>query len=306
MRGGLLPGLLAIVAFGLTLPFTRIAVLDSSPWVVFLLRLVIASGVATLALLVLRVSIPKPHLWLRIATVCAGVVVGFPLFTSLAMNTEAAAHGGVVLGILPLATAVCGVFINGERPSFLFWVVAIIGSALVITFSWLSSGGAISGSDGYLLLAIVSAAIGYAVGGKLSRLMPAWQVISWALAPALPVGLVGLYFLDEPSTSNLIALLNNLQTHGVGSAYAWLGALLYLGLISQYAGFLLWYKALALDGVARASQLQLFQPFVTLAGAWLILDEQIDFVTVVFALLILLTIVLSRHASTRRIVVIAD
>jgi drug/metabolite transporter (DMT)-like permease len=303
MKGGLLPGLAAIVAFGLTLPFTRIAVLDSSPWVVFLLRLVIASGAASLALLILRVPIPKSYYWLRITAVCAGVVVGFPLFTSLAMNTEAAAHGGVVLGILPLATVVCGVLINGERPSVIFWFVAIIGSTLVVAFSWLSSSGAISGGDGYLLLAIVSASIGYAVGGKLSRLMPAWQVISWALAPALPVGLIGLYFLDEPSVSSLKALFDNAQSNGSGDVFAWAGSLLYLGLISQYGGFLLWYRALAIDGVARASQLQLFQPFVTLAGAWLMLGEQIELVTVVFALLILFTIVLSRHTSARRVVV---
>ena len=176
----------------------------------------------------------------------------------------------------------------------------------MVTFSWLSSGGSISGGDGYLLLAILSASIGYAVGDELSRLMPAWQVISWALAPALPVGLIALFFLDEPLVSNLKVLFENAHSNGSGNVYAWVGSLLYLGLISQFGGFLLWYRALAIDGVARASQLQLFQPFVTLASAWLMLGEQIDLVTVVFALLIVFTVVLSRHTSARRVVVSAD
>ena len=95
------------------------------------------------------------------------------------------------------------------------------------------------------------------------------------------------------SVSNLKAVFDNTQSNGSGNVYAWVGSLL-------------WYRALAIDGVARASQLQLFQPFVTLAGAWLMLGEQIDLVTVAFSLFILFTIVLSRHTSARRVVVRAD
>ena len=248
---------------------------------------------------------PKLDYWPQIAVICAGVVIGFPLFSSLAMNTEAAAHGGVVLGILPLATALLGAVLTGERPTSLFWLIASIGSLLVVLFSLISGGGSVSGGDLYLLLAIVSASLGYAVGGQLSRQIPAWQVISWALAPTLPIALAGVLLLDRSLLPAMV--VTDQSTGGVDLAnYAWLGSLLYLGLISQYVGFLLWYRALALDGVARASQLQLFQPFVTLAGAWLLLNEQIDLVTGVFALLILITIVLSRQTSMRRPAVVAD
>ena len=117
----------------------------------------------------------------------------------------------------------------------------------------------------------------------MSRILPAWQVISWALAVSLPAGLLLLLTVDFASL------------HQSDFAFKLTGSLLYLGLISQYGGFLLWYRALALDGVARASQIQLSQPFLTLIGAWLLLGESIDVVTIVFAVLILLTIVISRQ-----------
>ncbi len=289
VRQGLLPGVLGIVAFALTLPFTRIAVLESSPLDVFTLRLFIASAVATLVLWLARTPFPPRETWPALGFVVFGVVFGFPLFTSLAMNSEASAHGGVVLGILPLATAVVAALVHKERPTATFWATALIGSALVVIFSLI--GGASSGispGDIYLFLAIASASVGYAAGGGLSRKLPAWQVISWALALCLPVGLL------------LLPTVDFVKLRQVDSAILLTGSLLYLGLVSQYGGFLLWYRALALDGVARASQIQLLQPFLTLVGAWLLVDEIIDATTVVFAVLILLTVVISRHVRIIR------
>ena len=286
-RIGFLLGTLGVVAFGLTLPLTRIAVSATSPVDVFILRLLLASTTAILVLLLFRVSIPPRQQWRDFLLVCLGVVFGFPLFTSLAMNSEAAAHGGVVLGILPLATAVAGTLLNHERPTALFWISALAGSVLVVVYSLLGGAGSISVGDGWLLLAIVSAAVGYAVGARLAAVVPAWQVISWALAIALPVGLSLMPLLTVS--------IDDMVTPAV-LGYPVLLALLYLGLVSQYGGFLLWYRALAIDGVARTSQLQLLQPFITIVAAAIMLGERISVLTVVFALLILATVLLSRRS----------
>lgn len=303
---GLLPGILAIAAFALTLPLTRVAVLATSPITVFVLRLVMASLAASFVLLMLRVPIPARQHWRAMLLTSGGVVLGFPLFTSLAMQTEASAHGGVVLGILPLATAISSAILNREQPGAPFWFVAAGGSALVVIFSWMSGNGAISGGDIYLLLAIVSAAIGYACGGQLSRQIPAWQVISWALAPALPLGLLAFSVMDASLQELWSLFYTGFDDASSSLSSRWLPfngslvfSLLYLGLISQYGGFLLWYKALALDGVARASQLQLLQPFMTLGAAAILLGESIDALTVLFATLILASVALSRRLPPR-------
>ena len=286
LRSGLVLGTLAVAAFGLTLPFTRIAVLATSAFDVFVLRLLLASATAALALIVLRVGLPEKSVYSGIVVVSAGVVFGFPLFTSLAMQTEAAAHGGVVLGVLPLATAIAGSLINRERPSMGFWITALAGSVLVVTFALLRGGGGLSLADAYLLLAVVSASAGYAMGAQLVKQMPAWQVISWALVFALPVAIVLACWVDwQGITAPALAT----------DRWSVWSSLVYLGLVSQYGGFLLWYRALSMDGVARTSQIQLVQPFFTLAGAAWLLAEDIDGQTLGFAVLILFTVLMSRR-----------
>ena len=49
----------------------------------------------------------------------------------------------------------------------------------------------------------------------------------------------------------------------------WLG-LLYVALFSQWIGFFAWNAGMAMGGIARVSQVQLLQPFITFALAALI------------------------------------
>jgi drug/metabolite transporter (DMT)-like permease len=120
--------------------------------------------------------------------VALGVVVGFPLLTALALKHVTAAHSIVFIGLLPLATAIFGVWRGGERPRPAFWLFSCLGSALVAGFAL--SQGVISASpvgDLLMLAAIIACGLGYAEGAKLSRRLGGWQVISWALVLSLPV-----------------------------------------------------------------------------------------------------------------------
>ena len=295
-RHGALLGTLGVAAFGLTLPFTRIAVVATSPLEVFAVRLLLASALAALVCAVTRTPLPRGGTLRDVLIVAAGIVIGFPLFTSLAMASEAAGRGGVVLGVLPLATSVAGAVLNRERPSRCFWLAALAGALLVVLFALVTGPAARAGpsaADGWLLAAIGSAAVGYALGGRLAGRMPAWRVISLALALSLPAALA-LPWLVGSGPSRALRLLAGTEA---GPAVAL--SLLYLGLVSQYGGFLLWYRAIAIDGVARTAQLQLAQPFLTLAGAALLLGERITPVAVAFASAIALTVFLSRRAAVR-------
>lgn len=61
---------------------------------------------------------------------------------------------------------------------------------------------------------------------------------------------------------------------------------LYLSLVSQLLAFFVWYKGLALGGIARVSQIQLLQPFITLFASLLLLREPTNTQTIVFATLV--------------------
>jgi drug/metabolite transporter (DMT)-like permease len=264
-------GFLGVAAFALTLPATRIAVRVLDPVFIGLGRALGAAMLAALYLAVTRARLPSLAEAGRLAVVAAGVVVGFPVLTAWAMRHVDASHGGVVLGILPLATVMAGFVLNGERPSARFWVFAVLGSALVVGYSLLRAGGAIEWADLALLGAVASAAVGYAQGARLAQAMGGMQVISWTLviaAPfiAIPVWLTAPVSLGQPAS-------------------AWI-AFAYVMLISQFLGFVPWYRGLALGGIAKVSQVQLLQPFLTILASVFIVGEPADAMTWVVALLV--------------------
>jgi drug/metabolite transporter (DMT)-like permease len=278
-RLGLLLGFIGMAIFGGTLPATRIAVSAIDPMALTALRAAIA-GLCSLALLmVLRRPLPPRRLWLQLAITMLCVAIAFPLLMALSMQTVDAAHGGVVLGILPIATALVAVVITHERPKLLFWIASIAGAALVIAFALRQGGGSFSAGDLLLFAAIAVSAIGYAVSGKLAASMPGWEVISWVLVIALPVSLPAAALM-MPADISQIALK------------PWL-ALLYVALFSQWIGFFAWNAGMAMGGIARVSQVQLLQPFITFALAALFNGETITPQIVLFAAAVVLTVAIS-------------
>jgi len=284
-RKGYVLGFIGVVIFGGTLPATRLAVEVFDPWFITAARALLASLAAALFLIVLRKRFPRGQ-FLRLAAISLCLVAGFPVFSSLAMVTVPAVHGGVVLGILPLATAMAAVLVNAERPSLLFWVWGGLGAALVVTFAVRDGGISFATGDLWLLASVASAALGYALSGQLSRGLPGWEVISWALVIALPVTVPATWVLWTPAYA------------GAGEG-AWSG-LLYLGFFSMFLGFFAWNAGLALGGVAKVGQVQLLQTFVTLAISAVVLDEKITPVTLLFAAVIVAVVAMGRRSQVTR------
>jgi len=279
-------GIIGVSAFGLTLPATRIVVPYLDPVFIGLGRAVLAALFAAILLFWFRQKIPSKHQISKLFVVALGVVVGFPVFSSWAMQYVPASHGGVVLGILPLATALVSVLIGNERPGISFWLVSAFGSGLVILYSLLKGSGGMHIADVALLGAIISAAVGYAVGARLSKEIGGWQVICWALVLAFP-------FIIAPAIYYAPTSLLNVTVAGYAS-------FLYLALVSQLFAFFVWYKGLALGGIARVSQAQLLQPFVTLFASGLFLGEIIDTQTVLIVVLVVGSVWLGKRMPIRQ------
>ncbi len=180
-------GGLGVLAFSFTVIFTRIAVAQLDPLFVGAGRAVVAAAIAGIALVATRSRLPSPRQAARLAIVGGGVVLGFPLLTSFALTTAPASHGAVVIAVLPAATAVAAVIRTQESPGRAFWIAAVVGAVVAVTFALAGGAGGVHASDLLLLGAVVAAAIGYAEGGVLSRELGAWQTISWALVLSSPV-----------------------------------------------------------------------------------------------------------------------
>jgi drug/metabolite transporter (DMT)-like permease len=257
---GVLWGLLGILAFSFTLPFTRIAVETINPFFMTTGRAALAALFALIVFAVVKPQRPNKNQVIRLIIVATGVVIGFPLFTSLALQSVPSAHGTVVIALLPAVTALFVVIRTGERPSPLFWVASIAGAFAVIAFLGLSNGfSGFSLPDIFLVLAVISAAIGYTEGGLLSRELGSWQTICWALIIALPV--------MAPLTAINLAVAPLSQ-----SPIAWM-CFFYTALFSMFLGFFAWYRGLAIGPMTSVSQVQLSQPFFTLLWSSLILGE---------------------------------
>jgi drug/metabolite transporter (DMT)-like permease len=284
-RLGLLLGFVGMAIFGGTLPATRIAVSAIDPMALTALRTAIAGLCSLVLLLILRRPLPPRALWPQLAIAMLCVSILFPFLMALAMQTVDASHGGVVLGILPIATALVAVVITHERPKPLFWIASVAGAALVIAFALRQGGGALSIGDLLLFAAVTVSAIGYAFSGRLTAQMPGWEVISWVLVMALPISL-------PAAALTLPADLTSLPLE------PWL-ALLYVALFSQWIGFFAWNAGMAMGGIARVSQVQLLQPFITFALAAFFNGETITLQIILFAAAVVATVAISTRTRVR-------
>jgi drug/metabolite transporter (DMT)-like permease len=284
---GLWLGFLGVLAFSLTLPTTRIAVQALNPWFVGLGRSLFAGLLALVVLIVTRQPLPRREHLKGLLGVSIGVVLGFPMLITWAMREVPAAHGAIVIGLLPLATAMIGSVMNRERPSAGFWFASAAGSLLVVGFALVHGGGSLVPADLTLFFAVVLSAWGYAAGAKLTPSLGGWQTISWALVLSLPVVVVPMAYATREID------------FGAVPAASWAG-FVYLVLMSQYLGFVVWYRGLAIGGIARVSQMQLTQVFLTMLFAALLLGEHITLTMVIFAVAVVATVAIGRRMPVAR------
>ncbi|MEU6355616.1 DMT family transporter [Streptomyces sp. NPDC047072] len=279
---GTLQAALGVAAFSLTFPATAWGLEGFGPWSLVAVRSVLAALIAGGCLLALRVPMPSRGHWPGLAVVAAGVVLGFPMLTTLALRTSTTAHAAVVVGLLPLTTALLSALRVGTRPSRTFWIAACAGAAAVVAFTVQQSGGALTSADLYLFAALLVCAAGYTEGGRLARVMPGWQVIGWALVLCLPftVPAAALALSYEPV---------HLTAHSVTG-------LLWVAAGSQFLGLVVWYRGMAAIGIPKASQLQLAQPLLTLVWSVLLLGEHLTVAAPLTAAAVLVCIAVTQRA----------
>ncbi|MEM6762949.1 MAG: DMT family transporter [Pseudomonadota bacterium] len=278
-------GFVGMLMFAATLPATRIALDGLSPAFITSGRAVVAAGIAGALLVVTRTPIPSKADVLNLGAIALCLVCGFPLFTGLALQTVGASHGGVVLAILPIATAGAATLLGSERPSPRFWALGAIGAAVLLLFTLSSAGWTVQLGDIFLLFAAASAAFGYAVSGTLSQTMKGWRVIAWALVLALPAT-VSFSVVFAPS-------------QWPTAPWVW-GGFIYVSVFSMFVGIVFWNGAMALGGISKIAQIQLLQPFFTIAIAAVFVGEALEARQIGFALVLVLIVAAAQRARVAR------
>ncbi len=283
---GLWLGLLGVAIFAVSVPATKLATIAPgfdglSPIFIAIGRASAAGLLSIIYLIAVKATVPSLRQAARLFAAGLGIVIGFPLFTGLAVLYLDAVHVAVITGALPLATAAMAALLMRERASAGFWALAVLGFGLVLGFAWLSApAGAQTGigiGDALALLAVLSASIGYVLGARLSREMAPEHVISWILVLYLPLT-IPVAIWAYPA--------------GPVSPIAW-GGFAYVSVFSMWLGFFAWYRGLAADPM-RVSQVQLAQPFLSMLVAVPLLGESISALALGFCAAIIATVAASR------------
>ena len=220
-----------------------------------------------------------------LVAVAIGCGIGFGLLSALALRHTSSSHAAVVVGLLPAATAIVAVIRVGDRPGPVFWAASAAGTAVVVAYAISRGSGTLRAADVLLLAALIVAAVGYAEGGRLARGMPGWQVIAWGVLLALPVSL--------PIT--VVALVRHPPAHPGASAVA---GFAYVGIVSMFLGFFAWYRGLAEAGVAKASQLQLAQPLLTIMWSAPLLGDHLDPIALLTAVIVAACVLVTQRARS--------
>lgn len=284
-RRGLFYGWLGMLLFSGTVVATRVAVRELDATFIALGRALVAAGLAACVLWARRAPWPRRGQWRRIALVAGGVVVGFPWLITLALRTMPAAHGAVIVGLLPMATSVLAVLRGGERPSPAFWLASGAGLLGIVVFASTRGTHGLGQADLLALGAVALGGVGYCEGGLLAREMPAAHVICWALLLSAP-------FLALP-TAWVVARVGL----SAGPA-AWAG-FAYVAVLSMFLGFFAFYRGMSEAGIARVSQIQLAQPVCSLIWSALFLGEHIDASTAIAAVFVVGCVLVTSRTRVR-------
>lgn len=263
----LLFAIICVALFSLTAPFTRIAALEVLPTTIILIRILGAALVCFIFILLDR-WIPPKKAWPGILATALGSVIGFNSLMAFGLREVSASHAGVALAGLPLATSIYSILRDRLKPGLRFWLYSILGTILSFGFFFFQNVQELHLGDFYLLAAVLAAAFGYVEGGRSSRLYGGARTMSWAVMVTLPICIPLTFFHFSQATDRL----------GDISINVWF-ALVYLAMISQSLGMFLWFKVLAKGPMEKVSLVQLLQPFFTLLGAIILLDEKVSLVT---------------------------
>ena len=275
--------LIGIILFSITAPATKVALGENniglSPAFITFGRSALAGFLAILYLILKRKKIPDIKFLYLFILSSLTLTVGFPIGLSTGLQYSTSVHSAVILGFLPLLTAILASIYSRQKVSKLFWYLAFLGCFVLASYSLLNGfyknkDLTFDISDNYIFFAVLSAAIGYNVGVKLTGIFGSVDVICWTLAFAFPFHLIlSIYYYPTIEIT----------------PYSWCG-FFYNAVFSQFVGFFFWYKGLDLGGAVKISQVQLLMPFLTFAFSFILLQEVLNFTTIFFSLVIIVII----------------
>ena len=288
--------LAAVIFWGFSFIAIKVALREVHPFTLLTLRY----AIGVLLLLSFQLSKDKTFFkifscrdWVYIFILAAVGVSGLGLLQAYGLLYTTAINTGWIIAINPILITLSARLFLGETITIrkmLGIVSGFCGVFLIISkgiFS-LSLFGFVSTFGDLLVLASALAWTGFTIGGKgfITRFPSLATVTTIMLSGCLIVLPLSLL---KGEWNNLIHL----------SLTAWIG-ILFLGVFCSGLGYLFWYSALKKRDSGVVGMYLYLEPFATLIGAYLLLGEEIRWITMMGGGMILCGVFLATHKASRR------
>ena len=257
--------LIAVLLYGLTPLFTKIAVGSTDGVTVGALRAVMAAPVAAAMIYGGRMPLPwrGNDKWLLFVSGAGGLAL-FPLLFSWGVQLTTAGHAAAGTASGALMAGIFGAWITRRWPSLYWWAGIAVGLGGALLLIWEAVGLGVEGvtwqGDALIFAGMFCGVVGYIAGARLTHKVGATAVALWSVCVAailvMPVliwhsGISALLSIDLPGWVAIYAL-------------AW---------GTTIGAYILWNRAIADGGIARIGSLQLLQPVIGICAATLLLSE---------------------------------
>lgn len=279
--------LLAIVFWAINFSFIKIALREFSPLGFNGFRLLYASLIFVIILLITKdgFSFPRRDIWKFVALGLIGNTA-YQMFFIHGLNLTTASNTAIIIAMSPAIIALLSSLVKHEKLNWAAWIgvlISFLGFFLVIAkqpgdfqLAWESMKGDLMILFGNLTWAL------YTVFSKplLERYSPL-KLTSLTM-------IVGTVFYLPFCFKDMIHLkLNEI------SLQAW-AALFYSGLFALVICYIIWYASVKRVGNSRTAIYDNFMPILTILFAYVFISERITFLQAGGALIILMGVYLTR------------
>ncbi|TCU09296.1 DMT family transporter [Rhizobium sullae] len=255
---------LAMITVGSTVIASKIIASGLAPFTATALRFAAAFPFFLILMHLTRSRLPRlsRHDWLILVTQAGAGSVGYTTLLISGLQLTSAANAGVIIGTLPVVSAVISILILGERPHrFLLVAIALaaFGVFSIAVTPGASAGGSLAG-NALILGAVVCEGLFILLNKRMRTEIPPLTQSSL---------MTGIGFL----VAGIPALFESHAASGFSAAA--LSAVLYYALVPTVGGFILWYAGAERVSGSEASLFTAIAPVSAVILAFVLLGEPV-------------------------------
>lgn len=259
----------AQVIFGLSFMMTKIALRFASPMTVIADRYIVAFISLSIAALFSKTKIKVNRNTWKLVIMSAFQPVLYFIFETYGIKLTTSSFSSVMISMIPVVSMVCGIFFLKEVPSPLQYVFTLISIGGVALMSLIGKAeGSVTAAGTLLLVGAVISSAAYNISSR--KLSAEFTVFERTYAMTF-IGLIVFVIISFTGNIN-----NPIDVISAFKSHEYMLAVLYLGVISSVAAFLLLNYANTHLPVAKTTVFSNLTTVISVVAGAAFLDERVS------------------------------